>query len=39
MMVITIEEKVSLAFWWVVAFAITGYLFLGIVNTFAVIFH
>jgi hypothetical protein len=38
-MVITFEEKISLAFWWVVAFAITAYLFLGIINTLEVIFR
>jgi len=36
-MVITFEEKISLAFWWVVTFAITTYLFLGIINTLEVI--
>ena len=37
MMVTTFEERVSLAFWWMVGFGITGYLFLGVVNTLMVV--
>lgn len=36
-MVITFEEKLSLAFWWLVGFGITTYLFLGIINTIIVV--
>jgi len=36
-MLVTLEEKISIALWWVVAVGITGYLFLGVVNTLMVI--
>lgn len=36
-MISTFAEKISLAFWWVVASGITTYLFLGAVNTIVVI--
>ena len=36
-MVITLEEKISLAFWWAVAIGITIYLALGVVNTLVVV--
>lgn len=36
-MVITAEEKISIAFWWMVAVGITAYLILGIINTVKVI--
>ena len=38
-MTVTTEEKISLGFWWVVGFAITAYLFLGIVNTLTVVLN
>ncbi len=36
-MVVTLQEKLSMAFWWLIALGVTGYLILGIVNTFMVI--
>lgn len=39
MMVTTIEEKFSLAFWWLVGIGITSYLFLGVVRTFLVVLN
>jgi hypothetical protein len=36
-MVITLQEKMSLTFWWVIALGITTYLALGIANTLMVI--
>ncbi len=38
-MVVTMEERISWMFWWAVAFGITAYLCLGIVDTFMVILH
>jgi len=39
MMVTTVEERISLAFWWMVGVGITLYLFLGVVNTLMVVLH
>jgi hypothetical protein len=36
-MVLTIEEKMSMALWWVVAVAITTYLFWSVINTLRII--
>ncbi len=36
-MILTLEEKLSISFWWLVALGITGYLCLGIANTVVVI--
>jgi len=36
-MTLTLEEKISIAFWWLVSVAITTYLFLGIANTVIVV--
>lgn len=38
-MVVTMQEKVSMTFWWVVAAGVTTYLMLGIVNTIIVVLH
>jgi len=37
MIIITVGERVSNAFWWVFTSSITLYLFLGIVNTVIVV--
>lgn len=36
-MVTTLEERLSIAFWWLVGVGITVYLFLGVVNTLMVV--
>jgi hypothetical protein len=36
-MVTTFEERLSIAFWWLVGIGITVYLFLGVVNTLMVV--
>jgi hypothetical protein len=36
-MVLTIEEKMSMTFWWIVAVTITTYLFWGVLNTLRII--
>lgn len=38
-MILALEEKLSLTFWWVIALGITFYLFLGIVDTIIVVTH
>jgi hypothetical protein len=37
-MVVTLKEKISTSFWWIVSIAITAYLCLVIANTVAVLF-
>ncbi len=36
-MTFTTGQRVSLLFWWIIAFGITTYLFLGAVNTILVL--
>lgn len=36
-MVLALEEKISLTFWWVIALGITLYLLLSVVNTIIVV--
>ncbi len=36
-MVISLQEKMSITFWWIVAVAVTAYLALGILDTLVVI--
>ena len=38
-MVTTFEERLSLAFWWLVGVGITVYLFLGVINTLMVVLN
>jgi hypothetical protein len=38
-MVTTFEDKLSLAFWWLVGVGITLYLFLGVVRTFMIVYN
>jgi hypothetical protein len=38
-MVTTFEERISLAFWWLVGIGITTYLFLGVINTLMVVLN
>jgi hypothetical protein len=36
-MEVTLQERMSMAFWWLIALGVTTYLILGIINTAIVI--
>lgn len=36
-MVISLQEKISITFWWIVAVGVTAYLAVGIIETLVVI--
>jgi len=38
-MVTTLEDKLSLTFWWFVGVGITCYLFLGVFRTFLIVYN
>lgn len=37
MIAMTLQERISIGFWWLVGCAVTGYLALGVVDTLVVI--